>query len=31
VMGEQSNVDVVSTRVADDDRILIEGLTLDVI
>jgi glyoxylase-like metal-dependent hydrolase (beta-lactamase superfamily II)/rhodanese-related sulfurtransferase len=31
VMGEQSNVDVVSTRVADGDQVEIEGLTLDVI
>src|SRR6201990_3656406 len=31
VMGEQSGVDVVSMRVADGDRIDIEGLSLDVI
>jgi sulfur dioxygenase len=31
VMGEQSNVDVVSMRVADGDRLEIEGLALDVI
>jgi len=31
VMGEQSNVDVVSMRVADGDQLEIEGLTLDVI
>jgi glyoxylase-like metal-dependent hydrolase (beta-lactamase superfamily II)/rhodanese-related sulfurtransferase len=30
VMGEQSSVDVVSMRVADGDRLTIEGLTLDV-
>jgi glyoxylase-like metal-dependent hydrolase (beta-lactamase superfamily II) len=31
VMGEQSSVDVVSMRVADGDRLTIEGLALDVI
>jgi glyoxylase-like metal-dependent hydrolase (beta-lactamase superfamily II)/rhodanese-related sulfurtransferase len=31
VMGEQSGVDVVSMRVADGDRLRIEGLSLDVI
>src|SRR5579862_8232870 len=31
VMGEQSNVDVVSMRVVDGDRLEIEGLALDVI
>jgi len=31
VMGEQSKVDVVSMRVADGDRLQIEGVTLDVI
>ena len=31
VMGEQSNVDVVSMRVADGDQLEIEGLALDVI
>ena len=31
VMGEQSNVDVVSMRVADGDQVEIEGLALDVI
>ncbi len=31
VMGEQSKVDVVSMRVADGDRIAIEGLALDVL
>jgi glyoxylase-like metal-dependent hydrolase (beta-lactamase superfamily II)/rhodanese-related sulfurtransferase len=31
VMGEQSNVDVVSIRVADGDQVDIEGLALDVI
>jgi glyoxylase-like metal-dependent hydrolase (beta-lactamase superfamily II)/rhodanese-related sulfurtransferase len=31
VMGEQSNVDVVSMRVADGDQLEIEGLVLDVI
>ncbi len=31
VMGEQSSVDVVSMRVADGDRMTIEGLALDVI
>jgi sulfur dioxygenase len=31
VMGEQSSVDVVSMRVADGDRLTIEGLRLDVI
>jgi glyoxylase-like metal-dependent hydrolase (beta-lactamase superfamily II) len=31
VMGEQSSVDVVSTRVADGDQLEIEGLALDVI
>jgi sulfur dioxygenase len=31
VMGEQSKVDVVSMRVADGDRLQIEGLTLDVL
>jgi glyoxylase-like metal-dependent hydrolase (beta-lactamase superfamily II)/rhodanese-related sulfurtransferase len=31
VMGEQSGVDVVSMRVADGDRLTIEGLALDVI
>ncbi len=29
VMGEQSNVDVVSMRIADGDRLTIEGLTFD--
>src|SRR6202049_2196504 len=31
VMGEQSQVDVVSMRVADGDRLQIEGVSLDVI
>ena len=31
VMGEQSKVDVVSMRIADGDRLTIEGLTLDVL
>jgi sulfur dioxygenase len=31
VMGEQSNVDVVSMRVGDGDRLTIEGLALDVL
>src|SRR5499427_913341 len=31
VMGEQSQVDVVSMRVADGDRLQIEGVTLDVL
>ncbi len=31
VMGEQSNVDVVSMRVADGDKVQIEGINLDVI
>src|SRR6516225_1836046 len=31
VMGEQSNVDVVSMRVADGDQLEVEGLALDVI
>ena len=31
VMGEQSNVDVVSMRIADGDRLTIEGLTFDVL
>src|SRR5438105_6114228 len=29
VMGEQSGVDVVSTRIADGDKVRIEGITLD--
>src|SRR5208282_1044453 len=31
VMGEQSQVDVVSMRIADGDRLTIEGITLDVL
>ena len=31
VMGEQSNVDVVSMRIADGDRLTVEGLSLDVL
>ncbi len=31
VMGEQSNVDVVSMRIADGDRLRIEGVSMDVI
>ncbi len=31
VMGEQSNVDVVSMRIADSDRLQIEGVSMDVI
>src|SRR6516225_4627115 len=31
VMGEQSSVDVVSMRVAEGDRVQIEGLSLDVL
>ncbi len=31
VMGEQSNVDVVSMRIADGDRLTVEGVSLDVL
>src|SRR5271166_3644185 len=31
VMGEQSNVDVVSMRIADGDKLTVEGLSLDVL